>query len=188
MSTGTSGASTHTVTLKKYGLMFTLPTHWQEIPLTGSDISGLLDLVTKADPSMKSSLTTEVKQAAKAGVKIFALGPIVKKFATNINVIVEPQPTGPSTAGYFDQLGVEVKLNLAGAGMKEIKTSKLQWPQGEVLQATYALHLSSPVMVVKGIQDYVWHKGKIFIVTISSLTLSADEAVAAVVGHSWHWS
>jgi len=187
LASGPSGASTRTVTLAKYGLSFTLPNHWQEIPLTGGDISGMLDLVTKADPSMKSSLTSEVKQAAKQGVKIFALGPIVDKFASNINVIVEPQPTGPSTSGYFDQLGVVVKLNLASAGMKEVKTSKVHWPQGDVLQATYTLHLSSPLGSVKGIQDYVWHKGKIFIVTTSSSKLSTDQSVVATISRSWRW-
>ena len=155
--------------------------------MTGNDISGLLDLVTKREPSLKSSLTAEVKQATKEGVKIFALGPIVNKFTSNINVIVEPQSTGPSTFGYFDQLGVEVKLNLASAGMKEIKTSKVHWSQGEVMQATYTLRLSSPTMSVKGIQDYVWHKGEIFVVTFSAAKLSTDESVASTVGRSWHW-
>jgi hypothetical protein len=187
LTSGTSGASTKTVTDAKYGLSFNLPDQWQEIPLTGSDITGLLDLVTKADPSMKSSLTKEVKQAAKTGIKIFALGPISDDFASNLNVIVEPLAGGPSTAGYFDQLGLEAKLNLAGAGMKKIVTSKVHWSQGEILQAKYTLHLSTSKVSVQGIQDYVWHKGNIFIVTFSSSKLSTDKAVAKIVSRSWHW-
>ena len=188
LTTGTSGASTQTVTETKYGLSFTLPAQWQRIPLTGSDVSGLLDLLSKADPSMRSSLTNEVKQAAKEGIKIFAIGPITNQFASNMNVIVEPQSTGPSMSGYFDELGVEVKLNLTNAGMKKITTSKVHWSQGDVLQATYTLHLASPKEAVKGIQDYVWHKGRIFVVTFSAAKLSTDLLVAKLVSQSWHWS
>jgi hypothetical protein len=187
LTSDTSEASTQTVKVAQYNLSFALPSHWQQVALNGSDISGILDLVAKADPSMKHSLSTEVKQAAKEGIKIFAFGPIVDHFASNLNVIVEPQPSGPSTPGYFDQLGVEVKLNLANAGMKKISTSTVRWAQGEVLQATYSLHLVSPVIVVKGIQDYVWHKGRVFIVTFSSAKLSSDAAAAHLVGRSWHW-
>jgi hypothetical protein len=136
---------------------------------------------------MRSALTTDVRQAVKEGITIFAFGPIVDRFASNINVIVEPQPSGPSTSGYFDELGVGVKLSLAGAGMKDISTSKVHWSQGTVLQATYTLHLASPSIAVKGVQDYVWHKGKIFVVTFSSAQLSTDTAAARVVGRSWHW-
>ncbi len=187
LTTGTSGASTHVVKNAKYGLSFTLPRHWEQISLSGNDISGLLDFVAKADPSMRSALTTDVRQAVKEGITIFAFGPIVDRFASNINVIVEPQPSGPSTSGYFDELGVGVKLSLAGAGMKDISTSKVHWSQGTVLQATYTLHLASPSIAVKGVQDYVWHKGKIFVVTFSSAQLSTDTAAARVVGRSWHW-
>jgi hypothetical protein len=188
LTTGTSGANTLTVKDAKYNLSFTLPDQWREIPLSGGDISGLLDLATKADPSMKSSLTAEVKQEAKAGVKIFALGPIVDQFASNVNVIVEPQAEGPSTPGYFNELGVEVKLNLASAGFKKLKTSKVHWSQGDVLQVTYTLHLATTSSLVKGVQDYVWHKGKIFIVTFSSSKLSVDKVVAQLVGQSWRWN
>lgn len=187
LGTGTSGASSVTIKDAKYNLSFTLPGDWREIPLTGGDVSGLLDLATKADPSLKSSLTAEVKRETKAGVKIFVLGPISDEFASNLSVIVEPQAEGPSTSGYFDELGAEVKLGLAGSGFKKIETSKVHWSQGEVLQATYTLHLASTSVPVKGVQDYVWHKGKIFIVTITSGTLSADVAVAHQVGYSWHW-
>ena len=123
LATGTSGASKKLVKDMRYGFSFTLPDHWQQIPLTGNDISGLLDLATKADPSMKSSLTKEVKQAARSGVKIFALGPIINNFASNMNVVVEPLSSGPSTSGYFDELGAQVKLNLAGDGMKNAHTA-----------------------------------------------------------------
>ncbi len=186
-ATGTSGASSLTVKDAKYHLSFTLPDHWQQIPLTGGDISGLLALAAKADPSLKRSLTAEVKQETKSGVKIFALGPIVDQFASNVNVIVEPQVEGPATSGYFNELGAAVKLNLANAGFKKLETSKVHWSQGDVLQVTYTLHLASVSVLVKGIQDYVWHKGKIFIVTVSSSQLSTDKAVAQLLGRSWHW-
>ena len=188
LTAGTSGASTQTVKEAKYGLTFTLPSRWERIPLTGSDVSGLLDLITKSDPSMKGTLTTQVKQAAKEGIKIFAVGPITGQFASNMNVIVEPQVTGPSTPGYFDELGVEVKLNLTNAGMKEVKTTKVRWSQGDVVQATYTLHLTTLNASVKGIQDYVWHKGRIYVVTFSASTFATDKSVAKIVSNSWHWS
>jgi len=187
-TSGVSGASVQTVKDAKYELAFSLPNGWRQIPLSGKDVSGLLDLVARSDPSMKSALTKEVKQAVRAGITIFALGPISNQFASNINVIVEPQSSGPSTSGYFDELGVEVKLNLASVGSKHISTSTVKWTQGKVLQATYTLHLSSPAVLVEGLQDYVWHKGKVFIVTFSSSKLSTDRTVAELVGRSWHWS
>lgn len=137
---------------------------------------------------MKGTLTTQVKQAAKEGIKIFAVGPITGQFASNMNVIVEPQVTGPSTPGYFDELGVEVKLNLTNAGMKEVKTSKVHWSQGDAVQATYTLHLATLNASVKGIQDYVWHKGRIYVVTFSVSTFATDKSVAKIVSNSWHWS
>jgi len=188
LTAGTSGASSQTIKEPKYGLTFTLPNRWERIPLTGSDVSGLLDLLTKSDPSMKGTLTTQVKQAAKEGIKIFAVGPITGQFASNMNVIVEPQVTGPSTPGYFDELGVEVKLNLTNAGMKEVKTSKVHWSQGDAVQATYTLHLATLNASVKGIQDYVWHKGRIYVVTFSASTFATDKSVAKIVSNSWHWS
>jgi hypothetical protein len=188
LTSDTSGASSQTVTVKKYGLSFTLPRGWQQIPLTRSDVSGLLDEITKTDPSLKSALTTEVKKAASEGMKVFALGPIVDQFASNINIIVEPLADGPSTSDYYKELGVEVKLNLAETGMKSIHTSKVHWSQGNVLQATYTLHLASSSVTDKGVQDYVWHKGMVFIVTFSSSKLSIDESVAKVVARSWNWN
>jgi hypothetical protein len=79
-----------------------------------------------------------------------------------------------------------VKLNLSGSGMKRVKTRTVHWSQGDVLQATYVLPLDS--VMVRGIQDHVWHKGKVFIVTFSSASVSVDESVAKAVGKSWHWS
>jgi hypothetical protein len=167
MLSGVSGASGRTVTDSKDGLAFTLPSHWQQIPLSGNDITGFLDIITKSDPSMKSALTTEVKQAATKGVRIFALGPIVQHFSPNINVIVERQSTGPSTPGFFDELGVQVKLTLTSAGLKHVTTSTAHWAKSKVVQATYSLQVASSSAPVEGLQLYVWHGGKIFIVTFS---------------------
>lgn len=188
MSSGVSGASSSVVKNSAYGFTFALPDHWQSVPLSGGDISGILDLMTKADPGLAGSLTTQVKRAVKQGIKVFVVGPISHHFASNINILAAPQSVGPSTSGYFDEIGVAVKVNLASSGMKNVVTSVVHWPQGRVLQVTYSFHLVVPHLLVEGLQDYVWHKGRIFVVTFSSTAMSTDRSIARVVGHSWRWT
>jgi hypothetical protein len=131
-----------TVTDSKYGFSFSLPSGWEHIPLTGGDVSGLLDIITKNDPSMKCALSSDVKQEAHNGIKVFALGPISKNFASNVNVIVEGVSGLPSGSTYFDERGGEVKLELSGAGMNQVETSTVDLPFGKEMDSTYTLKKS----------------------------------------------
>ncbi|MFI5035461.1 MAG: hypothetical protein ACHQFZ_04580 [Acidimicrobiales bacterium] len=182
------GAAGSKLTDSKYGFSFSIPPGWQKIPLTGGDISGLLDLLTKSDPTMKGALTNEVKQAAKQGIKDFAFGPISHNFASNINVIVEAASGPSSGSSYFDQAGVEVKISLTGFGMTNVKTSTVDLPFGKELQATYSLPKTLAPQWAYGLQLYLRHKLHLYIVTFSSSTLSRDRSTALQAERSWRWS
>jgi len=172
----------------KYGFTFNLPAHWQSVPLSGGDVSGLLNLITKADPSMKAALSAQVTQAAKSGFRFFALGPIRNKFAPNINIIVEPVNGLPTGTSYYNEMGVEVKLNLVSAGLKNVRTGTVALSLGKVVEATYSLKTKLSASTAFGVQFYLPHKGHLFIVTFTSWSLATARSDSLTVGNSWGWS
>ena len=172
----------------KYGFSFSLPTKWIKIPLNGSDISGILDQATKADPSLKSALTKEVTQAAKGTIKFFALGPIQHKFASNINIIVVSSAGYPTNSSYFSVADSQVKIELTQAGFKDLQTSVVQLPMGKEIEATYNLSVKLSGVPAQGLQLYLKHKTHIDIITFTSTTKSTNLAAAKVVEDSWQWN
>ena len=181
-------ASGTTVLDAKDGFSFSLPSGWLQIPLTGKDVSGLLDAATKADPALKSTLSNQVQQYVKKGVKVFAIGPIVRRFASNVNVIVGPTTGLPSGAAYFDELGVQVKIGLATVGSQNIVTSKVKFARGTQLQATYSLPTALAKNPAYGVQLYIRHLGHLIVITFTSATLANSRLIAHEVESSWVWT
>jgi|GEM_PF-2189131 hypothetical protein len=185
--TSPASAASSKVTNTKYGFTFGLPSGWQEIPLTGGDVSGILETVTKADPALKAALGDEVKRDAKQGVQSFAVGPIMHAFASNINVIVEPASGLPTGSTYFDELKSETKTELASIGMLYAASSTISTPLGKEVQATYTLPAKLAPSGGYGLQIYLRHKSLFYIVTITTASKSSNQATAAELEDSWRW-
>jgi hypothetical protein len=183
-----ASAASSSVTSTKYGYSFGLQSGWQQIPLTGGDISGILTTVTKADPALKTALGNEVKQDAKQGVQSFAVGPIVNGFASNINVIVESVSGLPSGSSYFNEMKLGAKTDLAKIGMLHVASSIIETPIGKEIQATYTLPAKLAPPGTVGLQIYLRHKSLFYIVTITASTQSSNLITAGVVENSWKWS
>jgi hypothetical protein len=182
---GASGSKVHDV---KDGFSFSLPSGWLQIPLTGRDVSGLLDAATKADPALKGALTTQVQQYVKKGVKIFVVGPIVRGEASNINAIVASSAGLPSGATYFDELGVQVKIGLSSIGGQHVVTSKVKFAKGTQLQATYSLPTSMIKNGAYGVQLYIRHLSHLIVITFTSATKADSKRIAREVEKTWTWS
>jgi len=183
-----AGASGAKVLDVKDGFSFSLPSGWLQIPLTGKDVSGLLDAATRADPALKTSLSNEVKQYVKKGVKVFVVGPIVRGEASNINAIVTSTAGLPSGAAYFDELGVQVKIGLATIGAQNVVTSKVTFANGTQLQAKYSLPTSMIKNGAYGVQLYVRHLSRLVVITCTSATRAASQRIAREVESTWAWT
>ena len=171
----------------KDGFAFALPSTWLQIPLTGKDVAGLLDVATKADPSLATALSLQVQQDLKKGVKIFALGPIVGKFASNLNVIVESSAGLPSGAGSFDMLGVEVKIELASLGITHIATSQVKVAGSAQLAATYSPPVTMTKVGAYGEQLYIHHGPRLVIATVTSASQAQCRSTARAIASTWTW-
>jgi hypothetical protein len=175
------------VTDAKAGFSFNLPKSWQQIPLTGADVSGLIGLATKSDPSLKGVLTNDVALATKQGLDVFALGPITNGVAANINVINDSASGLPSGKLYLDEMGFQVKLVLVKGGMRNVATSTVNLPFGKQVQATYNLPTKLASQGATGLQLYVKRKSHLIIFTITGASLSIVKSAAHVIENSWHW-
>ena len=160
-----AASATTKVSEAKLGFSFSLPNHWQPIPLNGSDIKGLLDLATKADSSLKSTLSSEIKHAEQQGVKFFAVGPVTHHSLPNVNIIEESSSGVPTGKAFFQQ-GVEIKLQMTSSGFKNVKTNDVTLGFGKVVQATYAITSALTSRTVHGDQFYILHKSHLFIVCV----------------------
>jgi len=188
MTSSVAGASGATVRDAKDGISFSLPTAWLQIPLTGKDVSGLLAAATRADPALKSALSSQVQQYVKKGVRIFAVGPIVRAIASNINVIVASSaglPTGPT---YFDQMGVQVKIGLATIGASNIVTTPIAVATSRQLEATYSLTSAAVKGTAYGVQLYIRHRSNLAVVTVTSASEATSRRIAHDVESTWAWS
>ncbi len=126
----------------KYGFSFDVPDSWKQIPLNGSDVSGLLDQAVMADSGLKTSLTKEVRSAAKNGIKFFAIGPVVDNLATDVNIIVTSSAGHPDNSSYLGIADSQIEVNLTEAGGKGFKTSVIHIPFGKELEVSGNLPVS----------------------------------------------
>jgi hypothetical protein len=171
----------------QYGFAFRLPAKWVQVPLDGSDISGLLAIATKADPSLENALSAEVKQAAEKGIKFFAVGPVVGTQTPNMNIFVGSAGGAPAGNAFFKVAAAQVKISLAQAGMKNLKTSVVKFQSGKALQVTYSISANPPVSAMYGDQIYVVHKSNLDVITFTSTSTASAQRVASVVEKSWSW-
>ena len=176
------------ITDTNYGFPFSVPRHWQEIPLNGNDVTGLLDLLTKTDPRLKAGLGTKVAKAAKQGVKLLVVGPVLHYYNPTVNVIVVSPAGPPSRTTYFNELGISVKLELTSAGFKNVKTTNVTLPIGKEIEATYTLTTKPSPQKDQGVQLYIRHKTHFFIVSCTSSSTSDATSIAQQVGRNWHWT
>ena len=183
-----SGASGRVVIDKQDGLTFSLPAKWSQVPLNGNDFLYFLNQAAIHNPALKSAITTEVKQMAKQGAKIFAVGPYQQNFLSNINVIVVSSAGAPTGQAFFTAAQAQLKVQLTSAGFKDLKFKVASFPFGKALEGTYRLGLTGQAKTVHGLQLYILHKSRIAIVTFTSLSPTTDLSVATTVGRSWHWT
>ena len=187
MGAAQSAATSTRVNESKYGFSFTLPPKWEQIPLNGRDISGILDQALKADPAMKGSMTKEVQAAAKNGIKFFAIGPVLDQFASNLNIIVTSSAGYPNNSSYYGIADSQIKINLTEAGFKDLKTSLVHLPFGKEIEATYELPSSLSGVPADGLQLYVKHKSHFEVITFTSHSSSVNQAAAEILEQSWKW-
>jgi hypothetical protein len=149
---------------------------------------GLLNKLTKDDPSLEASFTKEVKQAAKSTIKFFAIGPVQDQFASNLNVIITSSAGYPNNNSYFGIADSQIKVNLVEAGFKELKTSAVVLPPGKALQATYDLPLALSGVPAYELQLYIKHKTQIEIITFTSHSKPVNRSAARALEDGWKWN
>lgn len=180
-----AGASV--VTDKQYGFSFALPSRWTQIPLDSKDIGNILQAATKNDPSLTNVLDTQVEQAAKEGIKIFAVGPISNATFPNLNIAVESAQGSPTGSAFISSAGTEAKIVLAEAGARHLSVNPVRLAFGRALEATYSLQLKTTKLPLEGLQLYIEHGAFVYVLTISSLDAAEDQTVALTVTKSWRW-
>ncbi len=187
--TASSGqAMAQTVTASQYRFAFALPPGWTEIPVSSKDLGALLSALTKADPAIKNALSQEAVDAAKEGLKVFAVGPIAGDFVPNLNILVRSASGLPSGSTFVNLMSSEVEILLASEGATQVKTAAAQLPLGQAVRATYLLRLlTGGTVAVRGLQLYFEHLGRLYVVTFSALSMTEDQSAARVVQASWRW-
>lgn len=181
-----TAAETH-VNESKYGFSFSMPSNWVQVPLNGSDISGLIARATKDDPSLDNALSSQIKKAAAQGIKFFAIGPVQGRVSPNLNIIVTSSSTGLTGKAYFQAADAQVKIELTQAGVEDLKTSVLRLHMGKALQVSYSIPTRAFGVTEHGVQLYVTHKSQLYILTFTSSALKNARAMAHEVEDSWHW-
>jgi hypothetical protein len=179
-----AGAAGTKIRDSTYGFSFTLPKSWIRIPLNGGDISGILASATKNDPSLKDVLSRQVRAAVKDGIKVFVFGPAHDGFFSNVSVYVTSSKGQLSGTPFLHSTDAQVKVAYAEAGFKDVATSITRLSMGQVLIATYRISKVSPAYIE---QIYVEHKTHVDIVTLTTTSLTQDQALLQMVDHSWSW-
>jgi hypothetical protein len=178
----------NTVNESQYGFSFSLPSTWKAIPLSGSDAAALLAAGKSIDPSLANVLDSQLTQAVKQGLKVYAVGPVSGAFFPNLNIGIEPSSGAPTGQEFLSAMDAEVKVVLTEAGMRDLKTSDVRLPIGNALQATFKLPVKTTSSVTDiGVQLYLEHGPNVYVITFSSLSMSLDQAVSHVVETSWRW-
>jgi len=178
-----------TVTAAQYGFSFSLPPRWTQIPLDSKDIGAFISAAAKGDPSMENVLDQQAVQAGKKGLKIFAVGPVSGDFFPNMNIAVASAAGTPTGSAFIDLMTAEVKLTLTEAGAMQLKVVPTHIPLGPAVQATYKLqfNLWSRVFPVYGLQFYLEHGPRLYVITFSALSPAEDRATAQIVDGTWRW-
>ncbi len=170
------------------GFSVSLPTNWHRVPLTGTDLTALLQAVSKQYPGLASVLNAQVTQAAKHGLKLFAVGPASHSFIPNFNVGVQPVPTTTPGPTFYAQAAAQLKVVLASSGATQLHVVPVVMPFGRAVEASYTFDLKSPTPhVVDGTQLYTVHAGRLYVITCSAGSRPQDRAIAALVERTWHW-
>jgi hypothetical protein len=175
------------VTEKQYGFSFSLPSRWQQIPLDSRDIGTILKAATKDDPGLANVLDSQVEQAAKQGIKVFAVGPLTGAAFPNLNVAVESSSGSPTGSAFLTAAAAEVKIVLTESGAQHLSVHTVRFAVGEVLEATYQLRLKTSKQPLEGLQLYIEHGAYVYVVTASSLSAKEDQSVITEVTNSWRW-
>jgi hypothetical protein len=175
------------VTDTKDGFTFLLAPKWIEVPLNGSNIKALLTQATKNDPSLKKSIDNQVKNAAKEGIKIFAIGPIANKFAANLNVGVESSAGAPTGAAFFSAVKSQEKSQLAAADIGDVHVRDVALPFANAVEVSYELPKSVAGVPASGLQVVFEHTTHVYFLTITSLTGTSNAQTLKDVASNWKW-
>jgi len=182
-------AGATTVTEHQYGFSFSLPAGWSQVPLNSAMVGEFLRDAAKKAPSLAKALDSEVEQATKEHLKVLAIGPVSGGFFPNLNVSIETSPTSLTGPALLTLMKAEVKELLAGLGVKQTVVSTPALPLGSAVQASYAVPVESAgLKLVQGIQIYVVHGARLYVVTFTATTLTADQQSAHAVEATWHWT
>ncbi len=188
--TASSGpAVAQTVMASQYGFSFSLPPKWTEIPLSSKDVGTLISAATQADPALENALSQQVTDAAKEGLKVFAVGPVSGDFIPNMNIMTKADPGVPTGSAFVNDMSLGVKITLGAYGATQVEVAAVDLRLGQAVQASYVLKLKFAGRSIsdRGIQLYFQHFGRLYVVTFSSLSLTQDQATAQVVEGSWQW-
>jgi hypothetical protein len=188
ISTSSWGAPGLVVKNPKDGFTFSLPPPWKQVPLSGNDIAYFLKEASKGNANLEKTMTTQVEEAIKAGIRTFAVGPIAGNFLSNISVIVESSKGAPSGNAFYTAAQAQLQVALVADGFTDLKLKVVHLPLGKALQATYDLTNKSLRVTTAGLQLYILHKSHVFIVTISTHSHSLDKTLLKRVGDSWRWT
>jgi hypothetical protein len=177
-----------TVTDAQYGFSFSLPAAWTQVPLDSALIGKFLDAAAKNDPSLKKVLGNEVAQATKEHLKFLAIGPVARGFFPNMNIALETSPSLSSGTAFLALMRAQVKELLTGLGVRQLKVFVTKAHFGTAVEANYAFPIASaPRGLVQGIQVYLVHGPRLYVITFTANTQKQDVAAAQVVEASWHW-
>jgi hypothetical protein len=185
---GTALAGGPTVTDSHDGYAFRLPSGWQQVPLTKSKITALLNEAAKLSPQVKSSLASLLQSAISShSVKVFAVGPLDpgSSFLPNMNVLVTPAQDLPSGQAFVSLAPATVRQELQTIGATGIVTKSGSLGAVPALVATYTLPTKS--FTVHGSQLYVSRHHLVVNVTVSGLTAAAARSEEAEIASSWRW-
>jgi hypothetical protein len=187
-ATTKSVPAANTVNESKYGFSFSLPSNWKAIPLTGTDAGALLNAAKSADPALANVLDSQLIQAVKQGLKVYAVGPVSGTSFPNLNIGIESSSGSPAGQAFLSAMDAEVKIALTEVGVQDLNTSDTRLPLGNALLVTYRLPLKvSSNLTEVGVQLYFEHGPEVYVVTFSSSSMSLDQAVSHVVENSWRW-
>jgi len=183
-------AGATTVTEARYGFSFSLPPQWTQVPLSSALIGKFMRAATKEDPSLEKALGNEVQQATKQHLKFLAIGPVTGSFFPNMNIGVESSPSfaGLSAPTLLPLVQAQVRELLSSAGAHQLKVFTTKVHAASAVEANYGFPLAGPpAHLVQGVQLYIFHGGRLYVVTFTAVTQRQDVATARVVESSWRW-
>lgn len=178
------------VTEAKYGFSFSLPAAWEQVPLKPAEIREFLRAAAKNDPSLKKQVSSEVEQATKEHLKFVAIGPVSGAFVPNMNIAIESSPlsSGAVSDAFISAISTEIRQELAGIGVHQLKVFQAKTRFGTGVEANYAFPVAEvPSGLVQGIQLYFFHGPHVYVVTFTATTQKEDLSAARAVEATWRW-